>query len=73
MHHPRKMKSDKTFRGAAENWHYRWKHLRLIESEKTVKIGHVRYQMTRHKFGNQKMMSIRLSGSIVLYRTTPLP
>ena len=46
--------------------------MRLIESEKTVKIGHVRYQTTRHKFANQKMMSIWLSGSIVLYRTTPL-
>ena len=46
--------------------------MRLIESEKNVKIGHVRYQTTRHKFANQKMMSIWLSGSIVLYRTTPL-
>ena len=58
--------------GATENWHYRWKHMRMIESEKTVKLGHLRYQTTRHKLGNQKMMSIWLSESIVLNHPTPL-
>ena len=58
--------------GAAENWCYRWKHMRMIESEKTVKVGHMRYQTTRHKLVNQKMMSIWLSGSIVLNHPTPL-